>query len=119
MLHMTGSVLTCHRISIIHTSITPSLLIFSSAVFCPLLPVPLNGTIDPTSNTIGSIASYSCDVGYELVGNMMRVCQSNGMWDGEDPQCRPLGTYMYVHVVDRTEYTKKQRYVFIKQYSVT
>jgi hypothetical protein len=59
-------------------------------VLCPPLRAPLNGTIELSGITVGSMASYSCDVGYELVGNTMRVCQSDGMWDGVVPQCRPL-----------------------------
>ena len=62
-----------------------------AAVTCPLLPVPVSGTIDLTDTTVGSVASYSCDDGYDLVGDMMRVCQSDGMWSGDDPQCIPVG----------------------------
>ena len=58
---------------------------------CPQLPVPASGIIDQTDTTVGSVASYSCGNGFELVGSMTRVCQSDGMWSGVDPQCIPPG----------------------------
>ncbi len=33
------------------------------------------------------MATYSCDTGYNLVGNTMRTCQANETWTGSDPTC--------------------------------
>lgn len=45
----------------------------------------------------GAIVVHSCNPGYKLVGAKLRLCQSNGQWTPELPQCvcksqsRPLG----------------------------
>ena len=62
-----------------------------TAATCPTLPVPVSGTIDFDDITIGSVASYSCDEGFELVGSTTRTCQSDGTWSGNDPQCILVG----------------------------
>ena len=41
-----------------------------------------------TNTTINSIAEYSCDTGYILIGNSTRMCQQNGNWSGHAPLCR-------------------------------
>ena len=57
---------------------------------CPLLTGTPNGMVSWTSLTVGSVANYMCSDGFELVGNMMRTCQSNLMWSGEEPMCRRM-----------------------------
>ena len=52
---------------------------------CPCLTAPANGGI--TLNTIRSAASYTCDAGFALTGDMTRTCQSGGAWTGSDPTC--------------------------------
>ena len=54
---------------------------------CPSLSDPLNGGVTWTSLSVGSIATYTCNSGFELVGNEMRTCQSDGVWSGEEPVC--------------------------------
>ena len=41
-----------------------------------------------TNTTINSVAEYSCDTGYILIGNSIRMCQRNGNWSGHAPSCR-------------------------------
>jgi hypothetical protein len=54
-----------------------------------MLPDPSNGRVDTSGETsMGSIATYSCDVGYLLVGEESRTCGSNGTWNGSQPECR-------------------------------
>ena len=68
-----------------------ALLFFANiVVVCPELDVPDNGdieygTIPPVYN---SAVSYSCDNGYILEGNKVRMCQRNGMWSGFAPICK-------------------------------
>ena len=52
-----------------------------------MLPDPLNGEITFTGFSVGDSAFYSCDDGFELVGNSPRTCQSNNVWSGEEPMC--------------------------------
>ena len=35
-----------------------------------------------------SVATYSCDKGYELVGESTRTCSSSGIWGGKEPFCK-------------------------------
>ena len=44
-----------------------------------------SGTV--TATGLNAIASYTCDAGYELVGNAMRTCEANGEWNGTEPVC--------------------------------
>ena len=37
-----------------------------------------------------SVATCSCDEGFELVGEATRVCGSNGEWSGAVPSCNPV-----------------------------
>jgi hypothetical protein len=38
-------------------------------------------------NMFGGIARYECDRGYEIRGQKDRVCQGDGFWSGEAPEC--------------------------------
>ena len=55
--------------------------------FCPPLQSPANGLVVQLGSDTGSVARYSCDEGYTLDGNAVRVCQSSGEWSGTDPTC--------------------------------
>lgn len=54
---------------------------------CPTLPTPNNGDVRVSGVEVGGIATYSCDVGFRLVGNSTRVCQDSVTWSGEAPVC--------------------------------
>ena len=56
---------------------------------CADLPDITNGdiTFSSTINFPGSIATYTCIVGYILVGDATRTCQENGQWSGIEPSC--------------------------------
>ncbi|XP_078495955.1 IgGFc-binding protein-like [Ciona intestinalis] len=48
-----------------------------------------HGTITPrrTSWPVGSMATFTCDSGYSLVGRSPIRCMSNGQWSGSAPTC--------------------------------
>ena len=50
------------------------------------LASPVNGQLTVESTLFGSVASYSCDSGYYLVGDAMRTCLLSG-WNGTNPVC--------------------------------
>ena len=54
---------------------------------------PANGRVDHTAGTtVGQIATYSCNTGYNLVGDRNRACQAAGDWSGNEPTCE--GVYV-------------------------
>ena len=53
-----------------------------------MLNNPANGIVTGTSLTTGGVVIYVCNVGFELVGDVTRDCQSNSKWSGEPPICR-------------------------------
>ena len=72
-------------------------------ITCSMPLAPLNGQVniirDDINNhggrngqshaTVGDNATFSCDAGYHLVGDVTVTCQSNGTWSGSSPRlCR-------------------------------
>ena len=55
---------------------------------CGLLVNLDNGAITYLNGTVeGSVATYSCDPGFELKGEPTRNCGSNGEWTGDAVTC--------------------------------
>ena len=81
------------------------------ALSCEGLSPPTNGGVNvqagPNSLTygLGSVATYSCDPGYALVGQRTRTCQDNnggtvtmGTWSGGlSPLCQGTPGYIYTN----------------------
>ena len=66
-------------------------LLLSTAVDCGALPDPANGQVNTTAGTtFGQTATYSCNTGYNLVGNSTRMCQATGVWSGSAPTCERM-----------------------------
>ena len=45
--------------------------------------------------TGGTVATYSCADGYELVGDKNRTCLVDGTWTGVEPQCTGYFAFWY------------------------
>ena len=59
---------------------------------CSPLPNITNGAVNlPGGTTFPSVAMYSCDGGYELQGDPVRMCNESGVWNGTEPTCTPAG----------------------------
>ena len=58
-----------------------------SVVDCLNLTSPSNGQVSHRTTTFGSVATYTCEDGYMLMGFPMRECLSNGNWSQEEPVC--------------------------------
>ena len=54
---------------------------------CPNLMNPANGQVTESGFTPGDNAAYTCNSGYQLVGDSPRTCQDNGQWSGTAPTC--------------------------------
>ena len=51
------------------------------------MSAPENGDVGLSGVRPGSQALYSCDRGFNLVGEETRKCQRNGQWTGSAPTC--------------------------------
>ena len=54
---------------------------------CPPLDDIPDGSVTVSGFTTGATAIYSCNEGFELVGESTRVCGSDTTWSGEAPAC--------------------------------
>ena len=56
--------------------------------------------ITPTARTVNSTAEYSCIGGYKLdKGDVKRICQTEGIWSGQAPQCSECITACIVQCI--------------------
>ena len=73
---------------------TCNIFLILTAVDCGPLTDPANGQVDHTAGTtVGQNATYSCNTGYNLVGDSIRTCQATRNWSGRAPTCQ--GVYVY------------------------
>ena len=62
--------------------------LFLAVVDCGTLNATANGQVShPNGTTFGQTATYSCDTGYNLLEDITRTCQANGVWSGNEPTC--------------------------------
>ena len=88
-----GSEPTCERmllLSNIPVKYVHNVFLLSSAVDCNPLSDPANGQVRTNGTTFGETATYSCNTGYNLVGNSTRTCQATGNWSGSEPTCERM-----------------------------
>ena len=77
---------------------------------CGMLSAPSDGSITLTGTTYLSVATFECDVGYDLSGSASRVCQADTAWNGTTTLCVIRGKHE-LHFVPPTAgyiYTCKQ-----------
>ena len=53
-----------------------------------------NGMVTNNGTFVTSVATFTCDFGYELIGDTQRVCQSDGTWSNMVPRCDRKLLYM-------------------------
>ena len=44
--------------------------------------------VDLSGTSIGDTATYTCDIGFGLIGSSVLNCQDGGTWDNSPPVCR-------------------------------
>ena len=58
-------------------------------VLCPPLVNPSNGLVTFESLLVDSVATYSCDLEFLLIGMEQRTClHPSGIWSGSEPSCQ-------------------------------
>lgn len=65
--------------------------LYFAVVTCSFLKRPANGYLTSNSQECGRVVQYHCDVGYQLIGQCSRRCQSDGTWSGNEPACQGKG----------------------------
>ncbi|XP_050520065.1 sushi, von Willebrand factor type A, EGF and pentraxin domain-containing protein 1 isoform X2 [Daktulosphaira vitifoliae] len=55
---------------------------------CDELPNPEHGVVIMTGRLFSDKATYSCEIGYQLIGRDHRTCHASGTWSGSDPYCK-------------------------------
>ena len=74
---------------------------YTHTVLCPFLTLS-NGMVtyslseDPPP--VGTVATYSCDTGYDLTGNRMRICEEGTGWTGSLPVCNSQCQFLLQNV---------------------
>ncbi|XP_035699729.1 uncharacterized protein LOC118432298 [Branchiostoma floridae] len=58
-----------------------------NGVQCPTLTAPENGAVNGTGNSYQDEVQFTCNHGYQLIGDSSRTCQADGTWTGADPTC--------------------------------
>ena len=59
-------------------------------VDCGNLNASANGQVNLNGTTFGQTAIYTCNTGYNLVGDSTRTCQATGNWSGSVPTCQSM-----------------------------
>ena len=88
-----GSEPTCERMLLLSNMPIRSVhnvFLLSTVVDCNALSDPANGQVSTTGTTFGETATYSCNTGYNLVGDNTRTCQATGNWSGSEPTCERM-----------------------------
>ena len=71
--------------------VTNICVVTSTALMCPMLAAPQNGTIScPLGRTTGSVCTFTCDIGFTLIGSSRRICRTTTAWTGTLTFCQPL-----------------------------
>ena len=72
--------------------ITINLFLSYFSADCGSLPEPTHGHVHYShGHHFESIATYSCDIHFELSSPKTRVCQASGQWSDCAPTCEPIG----------------------------
>ena len=60
---------------------------FFVVINCRSLTDPINGRVMIDGTVFNSMATYTCNKGYTLIGEEIRICLGIGFWSGSDPIC--------------------------------
>ena len=64
-----------------------------TVAYCLNYTVFKNGKVSLSGVSTGDTATFTCNDGYELVGDSSLICLSDGTWDSSPPVCQgPTGT---------------------------
>ncbi|XP_058235295.1 E-selectin isoform X2 [Hemibagrus wyckioides] len=61
-----------------------------TAVRCPALEEPVDGGMSCSGDSYGSRCTFSCNVGFRLLGASELICTKTAQWNQETPSCRAV-----------------------------
>ena len=64
-----------------------SYIVLFFAGHCPNVSEPANGEVLLSGLSVGDTATFTCNTGYELVGEQTITCQNNGTLSNSPPVC--------------------------------
>ncbi|XP_052796464.1 sushi, von Willebrand factor type A, EGF and pentraxin domain-containing protein 1-like [Mya arenaria] len=67
-----------------------SVMATCSPVDCNAPSTIENGNVTAQTTTYHSVASYTCDPGYDIIGSRTIQCMSNGNWSHTQATCKPV-----------------------------
>ena len=63
---------------------------------CPALSSPDHGQVTPGGSVpYPDTVNYTCNSGFNIIGETTRNCQSDGSWSGTDPTCIEKGIILF------------------------
>ena len=68
-------------------SLDPSVCLYKP-VTCPVPKEPIDGSVTYNTTAVNDVASYVCDDGFDLHGEMTGTCLLSGNWNGAVPDCQ-------------------------------
>ena len=63
------------------------------SVQCPTPRAPTHGAVNGVDFRFDNEVLYSCDKGYQLVGDVARKCLASGAWSSPEPRCDRKSKY--------------------------
>ena len=73
---------------------SPIIYLLDGFTDCGGLRKPVHGLVNVSGETtLGNIATYYCEPGFDLIGHQNRACGTDGTWSGVPPICQPKGRY--------------------------
>ncbi|XP_034169654.1 E-selectin isoform X3 [Pangasianodon hypophthalmus] len=61
-----------------------------TAVRCPILEEPMDGKMSCSGDSYGSRCTFSCNVGFRLLGVSELTCTKTAQWSQETPSCKAV-----------------------------
>jgi len=69
------------------------MLNFTTLLECDRTLTLLHGDVTYNGTTVGDGATFSCQLGYKLLGDSDTICLQNGTWQSRYVSCEAIGTY--------------------------
>ena len=88
----------CYSATLISSEL-PLMCSSSSAVDCPALEKPSDGCVEVPSLKQGTNATYSCNEGYNMMGDSSRTCDSTATWTGNAPTCQSTSLFSQFRLI--------------------